>query len=299
MPASTLMPERALTGEASIDLADGRRLGYTTYGADSGPLVVVLDGPCSRGLARATDAIAAAEGIRLVAPDRPGCGRSTPAPQRGIAGWPADHAALLDALGAQRAGILSQSGGTPYAIAVAAALPERTIALAALGPVAPFDEPASVRELGGELRTAVRLARHAPWLLAAMLRAFSRSAAKDPGKAARRAAKDMPPADARVVADPAMWSVHERSFAEILAQPRALAHEIGLMSRPWGVDPAAARVPVAFWSGSHDTRHPTAQAHRLAALIGGGAPVHVVPETAAFGLVQICAEALRFATASD
>jgi len=153
-----------------------------------------------------------------VAPDRPGCGRSTPAPQRGIAGWPADHAALLDALGAQRAGILSQSGGTPYAIAVAAALAERTIALAALGPVAPFDEPASVRELGGELRTAVRLARHAPWLLAAMLRAFSRAAA---------------------------------------------------------------------------------QAHRLAALIGGGAPVHVVPETAAFGLVQICAEALRFATASD
>ena len=40
-------------------------------------------------------------GVRLVAPDRPGTRRSTAAPQRGIADWPADHAALLDALGAR------------------------------------------------------------------------------------------------------------------------------------------------------------------------------------------------------
>ena len=158
-------PDRALTNEAQLELPDGRRLGYTTYGADSGPLVVVLDGPASRGLARASAPAAAGLGIRLVAPDRPGVRASTPAPDRGIADWPSDHAALLDALGAQRAGILSQSGGTPYAVAAAAVLPERMIAIAALGPVAPFDEPASVRELGGAApRTrAIRRRRRAGW----------------------------------------------------------------------------------------------------------------------------------------
>ena len=87
--------------------------GYTNLGAPAGPLVVVLDGPASRGLAHAAAASAARLGIRLVAPDRPGVRSSTPAPDRGIADWPQDHAALLDALGVPRAGILSQSGGTP------------------------------------------------------------------------------------------------------------------------------------------------------------------------------------------
>lgn len=291
----TLAPHRSTTNEAHVDLPDGRRLAYTSYGTAHGPLVVVLDGPASRGLACAAAATAAALGIRLVAPDRPGSGRSTPAPGRGIAGWPADHAALLDALGAPRAGILAQSGGTPYAIAAAARLPERTIALSSLGPVAPFDDPASVRELGGELRAAVKLARRAPWLLRALLRTFERSAAKDPARAARKAAKDLPAADARILADPAFQAIHEQATAEILAQPAAIAHEIGLMARPWGVDPADVRVPACFWSGSHDTRHPTAQARRLAASIPGEPPVHVVDDAATFGLLPIYADALKFA----
>ena len=290
--------ERALTTEAVLDLPDGRRLGYTTYGATTGPLVVVLDGPASRGLARAAGLAAAPMGIRLVAPDRPGTRSSTPAPERGIADWPADHAALLDALGAPSTGILAQSGGTPYAIAAAAALPERTIALASLGPVAPFDDPASVKELGGELRAGVRVSRHAPWLLRAILRRFARAAAKDPRKMAVKLATDLPPADARALEDPALWAIHEDATAEILAEWEAFAHEIGLMARPWGVDPAAVRVPVSFWSGSHDTRHPTTQARRLAAALPGDPPVHTVQDAAAFGLMSIYPDALRFATAT-
>ena len=54
-------------------------------------------------------------------------------------------------------------------------------------------------------------------------------------------------------------------------------------------------MPVSFWSGSHDTRHPTAQARRLAASIPGDPPVHVVPDAAAFGLLSIYPDALRFA----
>ncbi len=251
----------------------------------------MLDGPASRGLARAAAASAAGLGIRLVAPDRPAAGRSTPAPKRTIADWPADHAALLDALGAQRAGILAQSGGTPYAIAAAAALPERTIALASLVPVAPFDDPASVRELGGELRPGVKLARRAPWLLRAQLR----NLAKDPEKAARKFAKDLPAADARILDDPACWAIHEEGTAEILAQPDAIAREIGLMARPWGVDPAAVTVPVSFWSGSHDTRHPTVQARRLARSLPGDPPRARRRRRGDVRLMPIYADALRFA----
>jgi pimeloyl-ACP methyl ester carboxylesterase len=121
-----------------LNLPDGRRLSYMTCGAGDGPLVVVLDGPGSRGLARAAARAAAGPGVRLVAPDRPGFGTSTQVAGDRLADWPHDHAALLDALGARRAGNLAQSGGTPYALATAAAWPERTIGVALVAPVGPL-----------------------------------------------------------------------------------------------------------------------------------------------------------------
>src|ERR1700723_443216 len=105
--------------DTKIALPDGRSLSYLLAGADSGPVVTVLDGPCSRGLGRALAATARELGIRLVISDRPGCHGSTPKPGRTVADWPADHLALMDELGAEKFGIGSESGGAPEGIAVA------------------------------------------------------------------------------------------------------------------------------------------------------------------------------------
>ena len=48
---------------AHITLPDGRTLSYLLAGADSGPIVTVLDGPCSRGLGRALGTTARELGI--------------------------------------------------------------------------------------------------------------------------------------------------------------------------------------------------------------------------------------------
>jgi pimeloyl-ACP methyl ester carboxylesterase len=280
--------------DAELELPDGRRVSYATFGADEGPLVVVLDGPGSRGLARAAAAAATGLGLRLVAPDRPGFGTSTPSRGYRIADWPRDHAALLDALGAQRAGIVGQSGGTPYALAAAAALPERTTALALVAPVGPLSEAAMLASSGAQLRRGARLARHAPWLLRLGLAAAGRQAVKDPQKAAAKVAADLPAGDAAVMRDPANWAIHQRTTAEILSRPTAMTREIARLARPWGVDYDAVMAPVALWSGDRDEVHPTAHAWRLAELLDG-APVHVVPGAGTFGLMARYGEALRFA----
>ncbi|HKG39509.1 MAG TPA: alpha/beta hydrolase [Conexibacter sp.] len=280
--------------EAVLTLPDGHALSYATYGAADGPLVVVLDGPGSRGLARAAGPIAATLGVRLAAPDRAGFGTTTPAPGRGIADWPADHAALLDALGAPQAGILAQSGGTPYALAAAGALPERTDALALVGALAPLDQPEPRASAGRQLRTATMLARRAPWLLRAGLRAAARGARKDPEKAARRAAKDLPPADAAVLEDPALWAIHKRATAEILARPEAIAQELSLLAQPWGIKLDRVACPVALWSGERDVVHPTTHSRWLAARLGD-APVEVVAGAATFGMLPIYTDAVAFA----
>lgn len=296
MATETPTDPQAAEREGRLALPDGRTLSYATFGASADRLVVVLDGPGSRGLARAAAPVAASLGLRLVAPDRAGFGATTPAPGRGIEDWPADHAALLDALGVERAGVLGQSGGTPYALATAAALGERVTAVALVGALAPLSEPENLATAGRQLRSGVKLARRAPWLLRLGLRSAGRGVRKDPEKVARKVMKDAPPADAAMLDDPALWVIHERSTAEILGRPEAIASEIGLLARPWGVDLDAVRCPVALWSGERDTTHPPAHSRWLAERLGG-APVAVVPEAMTFGMLPIYGDALRFAAA--
>jgi pimeloyl-ACP methyl ester carboxylesterase len=277
-----------------LELPGGRRLSYASFGGGGGPVIVVLDGPGSRGLARAAAPAATELGLRLVAPDRPGFAASTPVPGYAIADWPRDHGALLDALGVQRAGILAQSGGTPYALAVAAALPDRTTGVALVAPVGPLDEPAMRATSGAQVRRGALLARRAPWLLRLALAAAGRQARRNPECAATKVAADLPEADAAIMRDPSNWDLHKRTTAEILSRPNAVASEIGRLARPWGVDYAAISAPVALWSGDRDDVHPTSHADRLAELLGG-APVHVVPGAATFGLMPRYGEALAFA----
>jgi len=284
-------PER----EAELELPDGRRLSYAMHGPAEGPLVVVLDGPGSRGLARAAAPAAGQLGLRLVAPDRPGFAGTTQIDGDRIAAWPADHAALLDALGARRAGIVAQSGGTPYALAAAAQLGTRTIGLALVAPMGPLDERAVRASSGKQVRRGVMLGRRAPWLLRLALSAVARQTAKDPEKAAAKIAAELPPLDAEIMRDPENWAIHQRATAEIFARPDAIAREIARLARPWGIDLAAIDVPVALWSGDRDDVHPTSHARRIAELLAHDAPVHVVAGAGTFGLMAHYSDGLRFA----
>ncbi len=298
MPLASILARPQFTAaehDAELELPDGRRLSYAAFGAADGPLVVVLDGPGSRGLARAASPRAEELGLRLVAPDRAGFGRSTQIDGDRVAAWPRDHAALLDALGARRAGIVAQSGGTPYALAAAAALGERTTGVALVAPMGPLAERAMRASSGTQVRRAAMLGRRAPWLLRLALAAVGRQAAKDPEKAAAKIAADLPPRDAEIMRDPANWAIHQRSTAEIFSRPDAIAHEIARLAHPWNVDLSAVDVPVAMWSGDRDDVHPTGHARRLAELLAHDAPVHVVPGAGTFGLMAHYGDALRFA----
>jgi len=98
----------------SCALSDGRLLAYQCYGqVDGRPLYFFHGFPGSRLQAALLHEQALAAGVCLVAPDRPGFGRSTPDPQRTISGWSADVAQLADHLGHERFGVLGVSCGGP------------------------------------------------------------------------------------------------------------------------------------------------------------------------------------------
>jgi pimeloyl-ACP methyl ester carboxylesterase len=124
----------------TIQTTDGRRLFMREAGDPSGVPVLFLNGTPGSSLMYEPHVRDAEEkGIRLVSWDRPGYGRSTRHEGRRVADDAANATAVCDALGVDRFCVWGISGGGPHALALAALLPDRCAAAAALAPVAPYD----------------------------------------------------------------------------------------------------------------------------------------------------------------
>jgi pimeloyl-ACP methyl ester carboxylesterase len=112
--------------DARVAVGGGRQLAYTDIGDPGGRCVVFFDGaPMSRLHLVGMEGQFAAQGLRVVSPDRPGYGGSSPQVGRSMADWPKDVAALVDALGIDRFMVAGHSSGGPYAVACAAVLVDR------------------------------------------------------------------------------------------------------------------------------------------------------------------------------
>jgi pimeloyl-ACP methyl ester carboxylesterase len=120
-------------GSESVELNDGRRIGYAVYGATDGRPVMFFSGtPGSRLDARVGGAGAVADqrGVRLVVVERPGYGLSDRKPGRRVVDWPDDVRQVADRLGLERFSAYGYSGGGPHALACAARLGDRVTAVA-------------------------------------------------------------------------------------------------------------------------------------------------------------------------
>ncbi len=238
-------------------LRDGRSLAYDDVGDRRGVPVLYLHGGGDSRLTRhPDDSIAARLGVRLIAVDRPGAGRSGFAPGRSLLDWAADAAELADALGLERFALLGWSAGGPHALACAHALPERVGRTCV---VAGMPEPQGFELLPRDLRLTLRLARRSPHLAVAPLAAWGRRPTPGTG-------------------DPDCDAAYAAGRREAFRQgSRGLAWELRALARPWGFRPEAIRVPVSLWYGERDRVCPVAIGRDLAARIAG-ARLTVVPD---------------------
>ena len=132
-----------------IALQDGRWLAYAEFGDPAGrPVLFFHATPGYRLNPWLTDAELRSAGVRLIAADRPGVGRSTPQPRRVLLDWPDDVRQLADALGLERFAVVGFSNGGPHAAACAYKLGPRVSATALVAPLPPLDAPGAVRQLG-------------------------------------------------------------------------------------------------------------------------------------------------------
>lgn len=155
-----------MTGEPHfVTLPDGRRLAYAEYGPPDGqPLLYCHGFPSSRREAQLLAPTAASRGVRIISPDRPGYGDSDHQPARDIPDWPADVAALADALGLERFAVIGVSGGAPYALSCAWRIPARLAACTLVCPLGPIYLDEVIGQMSWPARVNLSMARQVPAL---------------------------------------------------------------------------------------------------------------------------------------
>lgn len=274
-------------------------LGYAECGDPTGAPVLHCHGfPSSRLEATLHEEAARRAGVRLIAPDRPGFGRSTHRADRRIADWPKDMERLADRLGVDRFGLIGASCGGPYAIATAAALPSRVRGLALLGSVAPFRERGLTRGQLAPLRLLFGLARRSPALVAPLLRLDAKVLLHDPERAIRRLSKLLSAPDRRLLDGGAdVRGQFAAALCEAYRQGvRGAALDASLLARGWGVNFAAVTAPTTVFQGGLDRHATPAMGAWLAAAIPGARLRSAEAEGHFSLIVGRMAEALAAAT---
>ncbi|XWW94907.1 hypothetical protein V2A60_002857 [Cordyceps javanica] len=294
-PASTSASANPAHNQ-TMTLPDGRKLGFAEYGDARGrkTLLYFHGYPSSRVEGRLLHRLALAHSIRVLALDRPGYGLSTPqGPRRALLDWPRDVEAFAAAQGLGRFAVLGTSGGGPFAVACAHALPPG--ALTAVGLFAGAPPWAAGRHLMTRGRRVVRvLANRCPGALGtatALAVRAARRLARTRFVAARldawlelanQQARDKEAAAAGTARPNLVTAPDERPVAEqraalldlLLGEPFAQGPDGAvqeariLTDDDWGFrleDVTFRAAPIRIWHGARDVNAPIEAIRYLAA----------------------------------
>jgi len=265
-PPTTHVPD-----SKQLTLSDGRRLGVSEFGDPSGRPILYCHGfPASRLDARLGDEAAARLGVRLIAPDRPGYGLSDFQPGRRFSDWPRDMIELADSMSLDRFAVLGISGGAPYAMACAAALPDRITRVGVVCGLGRLDIPGNAARVNLFARFSFGLARHAPGLSRLLNCALAPMLRNSPRWTLRLLASKLPPLDRKVLSDPRVFALFADAFREGLRQGgRGVAHDLALYAGTWETALDSIRVPCYLWHGEQDTAVPVEMGRWLANAVPG------------------------------
>jgi pimeloyl-ACP methyl ester carboxylesterase len=249
-----------------LTLADGRTLGYAEYGDRKGwPLVYLHGFPGSRLAGGVLDEAARAAGVRVLAPERPGLGRSSPQPGRTLLDHAADVRVLVEGLGISRFAVLGESGGGPYALACAHALPEQVECAAVVCGLGPVGCAGWTDGIATKERIGYALARRAPLCAGWALDPIAAWARLRPHAFLQVTRWQLGDADREALRG-SLGDLVAADFAEAFRQGgRGVSQDLSLLFRPWPFEPAAIRVPVVFLHGTADRTVSLAATRGLAA----------------------------------
>ena len=242
--------------EGNIAVDSERQLGFAEFGDPQGRAIFWLHGTPGARRQIPTEARVCAEqrGIRLIGIDRPGIGSSTPFQYANVGEFAYDLATMADVLGIGKMMVVGLSGGGPYTLGCAAALPDRVLAVGVLGGVAPTVGPdaigGGVMGFGTTVAPLIEVAGYPLRMVAAALIQLIRPVATP---ALYAYARISPEADRRLLVRPEFQAMFLDDLLngsrKQLSAPFA---DVVVFARDWGFRLDEVKVPVRWWHGDQD-----------------------------------------------
>lgn len=271
--------------DAVLALQGGFNLCYARYGRSDGIPALYFHGlPGSRLEGALLHEACLAAGVDLIAPDRPGFGRSAPMEGDRVAQWPDVIEQLADHLGMSGFYLFAVSGGAPYALSVASRLAPRvkgTAICCGMGEVA----RAQVRaEMRFNARLGFWLARQGPaWLSNTYGLVLTPAVRRWPGGCVDALTWLEGPEDRAVLRRPDVRRLFAASLKEAFRQGAAGGvADMCAANRPWEFDlTRIGRLHV--WHGLADRVVPPGHSRWLAAAVPG-AQLKLIPGEGHFSL---------------
>ncbi len=253
---------------ASKILPIGRRqvLEYYEFGAkdaDAHPILYQYGLPGSAYEASLAHEVAKQFGVRIIAPNRPGCGNSTFDPNRKLTDWPGVIIRLADALAVDRATVVGVSSGGAYACALGQLCPQRVASIVLLSSLAPVGAPRVTLGMRSLNRLFCTLGWRFPQLTYLPLHVLAMRYHYDRSGFQRQFASGLIASDRAILDKPEVAAAFDWAMEESLRQgPGGLAHDINIVAGPWA-DLEAITCPVRIIHGDQDGIAPLAMAHYL------------------------------------
>ncbi len=251
-PPNKAEPVRVAPTLEVIRLSDGRRLAFREYGvADGRPVLVFHAGVGASLLPPGTDARCRELGLRVVAPERPGIGRSDPRPDYSVEGVADDLVQLATDLGLGPVQFCSFTSGSRFALATAERLGDSVSRVLMLSPRPP-QTAAAAASPSPMVAFQGRMMAH-PWV-AEQVFAVLRLRLSRPIISQMMRASALGPGDlAYLTEEPDTTDQMTEGLREALAvTARGTADELrhgGAAIRPG----PALRAPITVWQGVEDT----------------------------------------------
>ena len=257
------------TSDTVVRLKDGRGIGVAEFGEPSGFPVFYLHGfPSCRLEPAISHEPAAAQDVRLIALDRPGIGRSDPAPRANVARTVNDVVACADALGIDRFAVLGGSGGGPYALACARKFPERLTAVGVVSGFGRIGAPGTREGMRWGNRLAFSTARTIPYIAHAAMWTMGRSVRNDPDKAVRQMAQAMGGRDTERLLEPDTFGALRTTVVEAFrAGNQGQVDDMRRLVGHWGFRLGNIPMPVYLWHGLDDRLVPESMARDIVDLV--------------------------------
>ena len=270
----------------SVKLSDGRSLSFARFGDPSGKPVFYFHGfPGSRLEPQSNHDAFLKAGIQLLALDRPGIGHSTRKNKRKLLDWPDDVVEVAKILKLEKFSFLGVSGGGPYALACARAIPGYLNKVTVACGLGPIDAPNATSGMMLSNRVLFRYGKFFPPVLHLSTFLMVRQLSSKPAKGLKKFVEGLPEPDRLVLSKTDAQDFVAASAVEGVRQGSGpLLEEIGIYSRSWGFKLEDLNVPVSLFQGEVDIDVPASMARHQASLIPD-CEINLYPDDGHFSLL--------------